>query len=928
MIHCVFIEIICILLLSLYCFSDRIKQQCDIPFGGMYVLFLAAYFGVCLTYELLYCEFANKSMLEISTLCLGFVFLPAMFMGMKNKCFCAAYLAILGFIFSLTAWTYMSESSLFVLVLPLLACSMLCYIMDSYNEADDAHHIDEEPVIDLLNRKKEYGDIFDEIRRLAWREKKQKVISPQQGDNNKQESNGVEGMNLALCSPWGSGKSHFLKNMRCALRVPVEQKNVWSDAFEVRNIDLWKIASEEELWDAVNDALLGAVVGERKAYLFSVEKTLMHTFLQISTDAKAAHNIYKLIHNRQDNFSLDEIKLMLLGRRVMLIFEDLERARPEILVALLPLLDRIRKIHNVFTICAIDREELQRKLKRVGVDFQSYMSKVFDRNLYLSSAGRKNIENMQSALLGERFNTSTLIPSLLTTYKHHFETPRKLIRVFETLDGIERLYFRKLSDITNFSFVGCENVERLFALFVVCEVEMIRACEPELLKQIVFHGGVADFMASLPENELVKILQPDSDDLSSTLEDIPSNIRIYRALSDDFYKKYGKMRSVLMDNGCVCYALAHLYSYRGEENFEAYFMYAYEKKYVSESNFVEKLMDAFLKKRNEDDELEYHGADRENVPLSNGAVKQIIKQAMSKRKDGTGCMLSFAEMVNIDGLIDSLREYNSMYPYRMELVTPLSSRNFVSFMLDCCDESVVHENVQGKGEELLYELYRTMHIGEQAHVLTPAFHLKNSKIVESGMDGRYQKILSSSYRLNQILKNLCVLYGEHLYALIMSSRFYFAGDNVNENLYDYHLQAYKSAAAANYLASFYRGITRAAEKHVFSLYDALISFVHFLGVRYMSSNFISDENSTYATPTVVATMRVVYETIRARNLSPIMDNEQISIFRKECEKTRGILRKDYESWVEHTANSPAKTEHLSGISGLLQLLEEIMNTYI
>lgn len=573
----------------------QLKRAWGIPFGANYVLLALLYFYAVFGYMCFFAGFNWESCWVCLTLLFSCLFLSALFWGLKKQCFTAAYVCVFLALFTVTAWFYTphnKESISFMIALPVGVGFLLVYFLGNV-VFPSSEEPQKEP--DYLNRTAMYDRLVDEVRCLADCRIKAEENEKAKPEDAKREKN-ARGMNVALCSPWGSGKSHFLRYLcYCAARKSdKEEIEGWKEPFSVKHIDVWKASEEKELWKSVNEALVTAVLGEEKARLFYAEKIFVHSLLSVTADGSVAKNIYDLIYHKGDNFSVQRINERIAGKRVLLIFEDLERAKPEMLEALLPLIDRLRKINNLVSICSVDKEELEHRLGGDSVDRpQSYISKVFDRCLYLPAPEAKDVQEMQNHLLKARFSSSTLIPAIFRQFPHNFETPRKLIRAFESLESLERLHLWRLTQMQAFSFASFPGKTDLFPILLICEVEIIRACEPELLENIILKGGLGPFFKLCPADEMEDLLKEEEWNYANFLDSVPANITFYRASAATFLPAYPEMKKVIMDNGCVLAALSYLHRFRKLEGLEAYFVYAVNRGYEHDNNLISSLCELF-----------------------------------------------------------------------------------------------------------------------------------------------------------------------------------------------------------------------------------------------------------------------------------------------------------------------------------------------
>lgn len=931
MIHCVFFAIVCILFLSLYCFSDKIKQQCDVPFGGMYVPALAFYMGVCLSYQMLYVGVDDKHMLELATLCLGFVALPAFFVGMKKRCFGAAVIAIFGFLLALTAWVYVSGGSLLILGIPLLVCLLMVYVMAGYKPFENDIPLEED---DLLNRVKEYDDLLEEIRCLASSKFADASLCQSDSKTEKGETSDVNGMNIALCSPWGSGKSHFFNYLHCHIVEENNKSKGWKHGFVVKRIEVWKMEKEAELWAATSRALLSAIMGDMHVETQLVEKTLFQSIVGLSGDGAVVNSIYKLIYKKEDGFSLSNIKTKNTGKRILLIFEDLERARTEIIEALLPLLDRVRKLHNVFTICSVDKEELELRIVKTCYErAQGYLAKIFDRCIYLSPVKRENMHKLLEHQMQSKAQGLLLVPTFFEKFPHPFDTPRKLIRVVDALEGMERLYFKDLSHIVNFSLDYIDKSDEILRLFIICEVELLRTLNPQFLSQIVKNGKLSELLNKLPVDETANLLK-EVYDISISYETVSPNLIFYSALENGLKEKYGEIVELAFNESASLNALSYMHKYRTRGSLDASFDYAYHRVYMTDEMFVPLLKNSLLKIATE----EKAEAEQVKKDESKNGEQEKPKESQSNELSekflfGNYIVTKYDEIVGLaDDALHTLRMRNSGYPYSTQILTNYTSGDFVRLLVSCFQQRGLQ---QGKRilpsqtcDSFLLEIFKTMRIAEQSHVLKPAFNLRKNPSNGLGINGKFSNVLREYPQLEKLLKSLCKAFAQHMteYALCQGGRM--SEDSAKETFYDYFFHPYAEPDAEDYIDSFERGIDSALRKYSGPAFETIASFTSFVGLQFYSTRYFHDVKSSFATPQSAKMLlylgKKVSRRISPKNISSVQRRKLSSIFRQSI----STLIDDMASWEKLPDRTAEQDGYITGISLLLEMLTDMETRYV
>lgn len=949
----------------------QLKQVWGIPFGANYVVLALLYFYIVFGYMCIFAGFNWESCWVCLTLLFSCLFLSALFWGLKSQSFAAAYICVFLALFSVTAWFYVphKEGALsFLIALPIGGAFLLVYFLGNVvfpvSEKQQS-----EP--DYLNRTDIYRRLVEEIRCLAGRR-----LKAESENAEKTQKKNAPGVNVALCSPWGSGKSHFLRYLCSQVAEADETSRGWQYPFAIKHVDVWKVSEEKELWQSVNEALIAAVLGEENARLFYAEKTFVHSLLSVTADGSVAQNIYDLIYHKGDNFSVQRINERIAGKRVLLIFEDLERAKPEMLEALLPLIDRLRKINNMVSICSVDREELERRLGGEAPDRpQSYISKVFDRCLYLPAPEPQEVEVMQHRLQENRFRTSSLIPALFGQFPHYFETPRKLIRVFEALESLERLHLWKLTQMEGFSFASLPGKTDFFPILLICEVEIIRACEPELLETLILNGGLHPFFCLCPAAEMEDLLKEEERNYANFLDSVPANISFYRNAPSELFALYPGMKKVIMDNGCVLAALAYLYRFRELDALEAYFVYAVTRGYEHDGNLLSRMCELLAQgsaASSPEPEVAREPTPEPStdvvipavtpaVPVMSAApaepaepVASVAGEAFSPARTpqdvglptevslpsgqhtvvipGQSVPLSVASATPLELYIGDygrylrwgeaarfLQQRNRDYPMVIGYYTKCTGMEFVQLLLRSTDaDKVRHRSAEQNFEKLVY-LYQSMRMSQQALVLNSAFYLNGSRNRDAEfLDGKYQRWLNESDTNMQRLGKLCEIFAQKLFCVAVNHG---AFEREKEKaVYDHHFHPYKRLRNERLIGHFLEGFRQACSRTDYTYEDMMISFVDFLGIQYRNGQPFMPSSSSFATSQMATLMGHLHDIICAekqKKSSVLLPARDVA---RTCERTLRTLHSDLARWQ---CSSRKNQNYIEGIRQLITLVNHI-----
>ena len=308
-----------------------------------------------------------------------------------------------------------------------------------------------------------------------------------------------EGKAIALYGRWGIGKTHCIQFLSHRLQKEFDRKefddNVNRDlasplneafdgSVEICNISLWNYKTVDEAWTAIINKLYYTITGSRvidvQGFLSRLTKILPKgEFLE------ALINYIWLPHgNQNDDWSGVISAEIGKERRVLLIFDDIERAPYEIIRNLLPLIERLKAINGLIVLCAIADDELVKVYQEHGVNADSlhgYLSKIFDFPLNLPQPSYHAIREMEAKLIEKKYRDFPLLTAFFEIFELKYDTPRQIERIAEKLSSIELQY---LYDATLFN-KNARYEQKEFCIFLV---EIIRLlCKP-ILKEINNNG--------------------------------------------------------------------------------------------------------------------------------------------------------------------------------------------------------------------------------------------------------------------------------------------------------------------------------------------------------------------------------------------------------------------------------------------------------
>ena len=342
---------------------------------------------------------------------------------------------------------------------------------------------------------------------------------------------GEEGVAIGICGDWGTGKTHCLRYLshRLSLKQPKSGENAWvrtkesflgydkrqyDDDINERNafmgsvkicmVDLWDYESREAAWNAIVLALSRAILGRSSIFNSTTLNKYLPDVMRALPAGSIVGSLYNLFFQNDQNYDdgfaarlSDEISTK---ERVVLIFDDIERADYEIIKALPSLIDRLRGIKRLMVICAyapkklalkLERGENQKVTEEVALENQSgYETKICDVLFQLPDISPQKGRSFADETLKkeDRNGECALTRRFLGECNIGFATPRQIERIVGRLCAIERQFFydadeEKLSDEEIISYkVVHHNVLHAYYSHTAFLVEIIKNFYPQLLR--------------------------------------------------------------------------------------------------------------------------------------------------------------------------------------------------------------------------------------------------------------------------------------------------------------------------------------------------------------------------------------------------------------------------------------------------------------
>ena len=273
---------------------------------------------------------------------------------------------------------------------------------------------------------------------------------------------GEEQKAVLLMGRWGIGKTHCIRYLASELSREqyAENKqgvcNVFKGRVKICEVNLWEYSSREEAWNAIIQALGRTILG-RYSFLNSI--TLNKYLPRVMRSLPAGNifsSLYELVFLSDRDRDRELCKQLSdeIGRnnRIVLIFDDVERADFQIIKALPPLIEKLSRIERLMVICSLAKDELakvhqreinQEKDKELALEnLTGYLIKVFDYLFQIPDITINCCKKFIGLKLAEKIHGSEcdLTKDFMENCGLLFTTPRQIDRSIELIMGIELQY--------------------------------------------------------------------------------------------------------------------------------------------------------------------------------------------------------------------------------------------------------------------------------------------------------------------------------------------------------------------------------------------------------------------------------------------------------------------------------------------------------
>lgn len=447
-------------------------------------------------------------------------------------------------------------------------CYILFYLI---SESDDSRSIEktekkdpeknDPEKNDYLHRAKLYNHIYESIKRNF-------------GEENK------EGRTIGICGRWGSGKSFCISKLLRLLSkesaLVTQTNNVEKKEFIICDkVDIWDATTPDEAWNRIIFSLQKGITGSCVFSSSKIWKLIPFVIFFFGGDREAIKEIYKLVLPDYDIKEAKAIAHKLGKRNLVLVIDDLERANFDVIQAMLPLFERLKKIQNLIVICALSEDELceafgSRMINRDVV--YGYLNKLFDLRFQMPKLDLEGVKSYQGYLLENKYSDCKLLKTFLENNSLCFDEARQIERVLEKLASIEREYYMNFPYVFD-SEEEVELSEKGVGLKIVKFIFLVVALQlahPEVGKEIECKSKLSDFIRSMP-SKLAKY----NNDLFSYSKNCAIPDKNWR-------KKYPITHDAIMQNGivwCILTLLKNESKFYSENQFDQMYYHTIHGQY-------------------------------------------------------------------------------------------------------------------------------------------------------------------------------------------------------------------------------------------------------------------------------------------------------------------------------------------------------------
>ena len=720
----------------------------------------------------------------------------------------------------------------------------------------------------------------------------------------------AQGIIIGIVGSWGSGKTYMidmLNNCLCEdLKDNRQIPDGYNRAFKICDrVELWQATSLEDAWNRVIFSLHIGLFGKPPL----IQSKFWRTISNLCTLNNAARQICEIVEPEFENREVEAIGKKLVDKKVVLVFDDLERAKFEVINAMLPLLERLKQFPNLVVICAVAEDELCEALRRNGINPEytyGYLNKLFDLRFELPALADDGIKNYIQIKLDKKYRGCSLAESFFQQFFIPYDNPRQIDKCVEKIASIEQQYFSNFHQTINFNTITDKNFYILNEIKYIFAVEMLKIVSPQTLCEIAKDYGREMIPTTMIMDVCINgILLPTDEEKKGEKkwgETHPvaySEIRGRRPVRKivDILLRNIKTQAFSPDRRTFLNAINKTYTRTcGLNEIEAKVIIENEREKAG--SFAEQLQ-RHWEKDGEKLEPEFQGS----------CECQLFLVAWNALIQGDDGMFPYLES-SVNGVIQDLLQHNIQFRGTEHF-------RFFDLIVEVFGNKK-NEEKQGSSEKidrltsLLSNIFRVIPIKQQARELSRYNStIRNEEDSPKGTRKMLDIQVLKTKRYHDFMSKLVYWYA---YSLVM--HIHIGKGDEKEDCFIY--QAY-CGFDQDLMSQIKRGVKDAVNslEDTEELYMSLLKFV---GIRYES--YLYDEVlSSFATRDVAEMIKYIKDVIVASkkdfyfSLSP----EKVRLAQTTCHDSLSILKADREDWIKYGKGNGG--EYIAGITQLIELLQ-------
>lgn len=295
-----------------------------------------------------------------------------------------------------------------------------------------------------------------------------------------------KGVTVAVTGVWGSGKSHFIHYLEHELQEPRERddgSNICYKPFGLARVDVWKCASVKAMWTEIAESLASCIL-ERDVRLYGrwgkiivrMLKALHIPYVDLAEDILRI--VKSGISGDGSVTHLFSQRMDARGKSYILVLDNLDRCGGHKLRALLPLIERLKSIPHLVTICGIAYGEMSREDKKITEVLDGTFLKIFDMVIPMPRVPEKYKKAYMLQELTDTKRECFHLRKWCMNCELPLNSPRLIKAIIERLSIIDSCFLKRLTPPSPDEALMQQLVGKLPKTDLVFTLETLRVVSP------------------------------------------------------------------------------------------------------------------------------------------------------------------------------------------------------------------------------------------------------------------------------------------------------------------------------------------------------------------------------------------------------------------------------------------------------------------